>query len=102
MTTLTKTITYDDETKVFDVKITIPRRQRGPYTYGDGEWEQDAVAIHINDRAEEYALSQAAYLDYKDDLQCTQPIVFFDTKEEALYFAEKYGLTVEFARYNNP
>lgn len=90
-------INYNKETDSFEIHIVVPKTMRGKETYGDGDWEQDAVCVWINEKHLEYALCHTQYLDYKDSLQATQPIVYFDTKEEALAFSEKYNLQVEYA-----
>lgn len=81
-----------------DISITVPRTMKGEYTYGDGEWTAPAVCIFIDDRMEEYGLFHTQYLDYKDSLQATAPIAYFDSKEEALKVASEFGLSVEYAR----
>lgn len=95
-------INYNEATNAFEIHIVVPKTMRGTYTYGDesdGKWEQDAVCVWISDRTMEYGLFHTQYLDYKDSLQATSPIVYFETKEEALKFAEKHSLMVEYARY---
>lgn len=87
-------ITHNTKTDAFDILITIPRKQKGKYTYGDGEWEQDALCVVINEKYQEYTLNHTIYLDYKDSLQVGPTIVYFDNKQEALDFAEKYELLV--------
>lgn len=69
---------------------------RGTFTYGDGEWEQSAVCVLINKAHEEYALYHTQYLDYKDSLQATAPICYFDNEQEAEKFADEHDLPVEY------
>lgn len=92
-----KTITYNKEDEVFTVELVIPRSQTGEYTYGSGEWKQDAVCVWIDKKGYEFTLSHAMYLDYKDSLQATQPIFSFDSEQEAITFAKEYSLMVEYA-----
>lgn len=87
-------ITYNKETDTFDIHITLPRKKKGGYTYGDGEWEQDALCVVIDEKYQEYTLNHTIYLDYKDSLQAGQTIVYFNNKQEAIDFAEKYELMV--------
>ena len=94
-----KEIIYNKETDAFEVHLTIPRTQRGSYTYDDDvTWEQDAVCVCINDRMMDYSLNYMHYLDYKDALQATRPIIFFDSKEEAEAFAKNHKLMIEYSR----
>jgi hypothetical protein len=79
------------------ISLTVPRTKKGTYTYGDGEWTAPAACIFIDDHTEEYGLFHTQYLDYKDSLQATAPIAYFDSKEEALSAAEEFGLSVEYA-----
>lgn len=87
-------ITHNKETNTFDIHITLPHKQKGEYTYGDGEWERDALCVVINEKYQEYTLNRTIYLDYKDSLQAGQTIVYFDNEQEAIDFAEKYELMV--------
>jgi hypothetical protein len=89
-----KKITYEDGT--FTIALKVPRKMRGKYTYDDGEWEQDAVCVFIDNSREEYGLFHTQYLDYKDSLQATSPIIFFDSQKEAEEFAAKYRLMIEY------
>ena len=98
-------IEYNKETDEFLITITVPKTKRGKFTLdtmvgvNDGpEWEADAVCVWVNDRWGEYALYHTQYLDYKDSLQATAPIIHFETKEEALKFAEEHNLMVEYSR----
>ena len=87
-------ITADKE--FFYVSMKIPRFQRGSYTYDeDREYCVDNVSVFLDDDIHQYGLYKATYLDYKNSLQSTTPIFFFDTKEEAVEFAKKYNLMIE-------
>lgn len=92
----------------FTVTLTIPRKLTGRYTLDlmagieDGDtWEEDAVCVWINNAWDEYALHHTQYLDYKGSLQATNPIFHFDSQKEALDFAHKYGLMVEYSSRHN-
>jgi hypothetical protein len=80
------------------ITLTLPRYMKGTYTYGEGEWEEDALCVWINEKHEDYSLNHTQYLDYKDALQATSPIVHFDDMKEALTFAEKYNLPVQYSQ----
>lgn len=82
--------------KNLQISITVPLWMTGEYSYSYGKWEQPAVCIYINERMHEFGLFHTQYLDYKDSLQATAPIVHFDTREEALQVAEDFSLPVEF------
>jgi len=88
-------VKYKKET--FIVTLTFPRKMGGSYTYGEGKWEEDAVCIWIDEKRSEYSLNHTQYLDYKDSLQATSPIFYFDNKKEAENFAETYSLMTEYA-----
>lgn len=95
-----KEITYNDSENCFEVYMKIPRKQTGVHSLDESiKWEEDAVCIYINENMEEYGLFHTQYLDYKDSLQATQVITFFDSKQEALNFADKYNLMIEYS-YN--
>lgn len=79
------------------ITIRVPKMMKGTYTYGDGEWEEPAVCVWINSKQEDYSLNHTQYLDYKDSLQSTSPIIHFDNEQEAVMFAEKYNLPVEYS-----
>lgn len=100
-TTMVKTIRYDESMEEFIVTLHIPHKMRGTYTYGDGEWETDAVCVWIDNSRYEFGLYHTQYLDYKDSLQATAPIFYFDNEKEALQLAEKYGLMVEYGHNHN-
>ena len=70
---------------------------RGSVTYGEGEWIADSVIVRIDEHLDEYGLYHTQYLDYKDSLQATSPIAFFDSKEEAENAAKEHGLSIEYA-----
>ena len=73
----------------------------GTYIYNeDEEWEQDAVCVFINNHSCEYSLNNTQYLDYKDSLQTTSPIIYFDDEQEAIDFAAKYKLMIEYQVIN--
>ena len=92
------TIYYNPDTDNFEISITIPRMQTGTYTYDeDSTWEEYNVCVWINDRWCDYSLNHTQYLDYKDSLQATSPIVYFDSKEEAEAFANEHHLPVQYA-----
>lgn len=91
-------IHYNENNDTFEIKLVVYKTMRGKDTYGDGEWEQDAVCVWIDEPRMDYSLNHTQYLDYKDSLQATNPIVYFKTMKEALAFAEKYDLMVEYAR----
>lgn len=93
---MTTKITKENDN--LNISITVPLTMKGEYTYGDGEWEAPAVCIFIDEKRGEYGLFHTQYLDYKDSLQATAPIVFFDTKEEAMKVADDSSLPVQFAR----
>jgi hypothetical protein len=76
----------------------VPLMMKGQDTYGDGEWEAPAVCIFLNDRTAEYGLFHTQFLDYKDSLQATSPICFFETKEEAEKVGQEFGLAVLYAQ----
>lgn len=93
-------IKYKKETDSFEISLSVPKTMRGTYTYGDesdGEWEQDAVCVWINEPHQEYGLFHTQYLDYKGALQATSPIIYFKTMREALLFAEEHNLMIEYA-----
>ena len=91
-------IKYNKDTDSFEIFITVPRTQRGHYTYDEGSiWEQDAVCVWIDDAHMDYSLNHTQYLDYKDSLQATQPICFFYSKEEAEAFGKEHSLMIEYA-----
>lgn len=93
-----KTIAYNEDSDEFVITLVIPKTQRGTYMLDpEHTWEQDAVCVWVDKSIQEYALSQTQYLDYKDSLQATQPIIYFDTEEEALTFAKEHKLMVEFS-----
>ena len=79
------------------ISITVPLTMEGKYTYGEGEWTAPAVCVFIDENIQEYGLFHTQYLDYKDSLQATAPIVYFDSKEEALKTAEEFGLSIQYA-----
>lgn len=93
-------IIYNDSEKCFEVHMKIPHKMTGVHSLDENiKWEEDAVCIYINENMEEYGLFHTQYLDYKDSLQATQAIVFFNSKEEALDFGTKYNLMIEYS-YN--
>lgn len=94
---MTTDITYDKETDLFTIVLTVPKTMRGEYTYGDGEWIQDAVCVYIDENLQEFCLSHTQYLDYKGSLQATQPIIYFNEQKEAEDFAEEHDLMIEYA-----
>src|SRR3990167_6620391 len=78
-----------------ELVIRIPLTQKGSYTYGDGEWEvQNLIGVWVEKEngMGEGSLSQANYLDYKDDLQEGMPIVMFYEKEELVEVCRKYNI----------
>lgn len=79
------------------ITIDVPLTMSGEYTYGEGQWTAPAVCVWIDEKMEEYGLFHTQYLDYKDSLQATAPIVYFGSKEEALKTAEEFSLSVEYA-----
>ncbi|MBT9167802.1 MAG: hypothetical protein DDT19_01145 [Syntrophomonadaceae bacterium] len=83
-----------------EISLTIPLMMSGENTYGDGKWDAPAVCILINEEMDEYGLFHTQYLDYKDSLQATAPIIHFNTKEESLKIAEEFNLSVEYQRTN--
>lgn len=83
-----------------EISISVPLTITGPETYGDGEWSAPGVIVVINDKTEEYALYHTQFLDYKDSLQATSPIVYFESKEAAMEAAETLGLGIEFHDYS--
>lgn len=97
-----KTIKYDAEMDEFVINLHVPRTMRGKDTYGDGEWEQDAVCVWIDNSTQEFGLWNTVYLDYKDSLQATYPIIYFDSQQEAIDFATKHRLMIEYgSKYNH-
>lgn len=96
-----KEITYDKETTTFHINLEVPRKMKGDYTYGEGQWEQDAVCVYIDKSREEYGLFHTQYLDYKDSLQATAPIIHFNSQKEAENFAVEYGLMIEYGSNHN-
>ena len=82
------------------ISITVPRFMNGKHTYGDGEWTAPALCVYINEKTQEHGLFHTQYLDYKDSLQATWPVVYFSSKVEALKAAEDFGLSVMFAPTN--
>lgn len=95
---MNREIIYNEATDSFEIKLIVPKTMTGANTYDEGTWEQDAVCVWIDEARLEYALCHTQYLDYKSSLQSTQPIIYFDEMKEALEFAEKYDLMVEYAR----
>lgn len=77
--------------------IEVPLEMSGDYTYGEGIWTAPAVCVRIDDHLGDYGLFHTQYLDYKDSLQATAPIAYFDSKKEALEVAERFNLSVEYA-----
>lgn len=89
-----RTVDFDGDT--FKVTLEFKKEMSGTYMYDpDIEWTVDAVIVYINHDRYEYLLCHTQYLDYKDSLQATQPIIYFDNYEEAISFAEQYGLNIE-------
>lgn len=96
---MTQSITSTKDT--FEIHISVPKKMTGTYMYNEDEtWEQSAVCVWIDKDRGEYGLYHTQYLDYKDSLQATHPIVFFESIEEAIVFAKKNNLAVEYA-YNS-
>lgn len=92
-----KTIAYNEDSDEFVITLVIPKTQRGTYMLDpEHTWEQDAVCVWIDRSRGDYALAHAHYLDYKDSLQATAPIIYFVTEKEAVSFAEKYKLMIEY------
>lgn len=78
------------------IEIDVPLTMKGTYMFDkDEEWEKPAICVRIKERYEEYSLNHMCYLDYKDSLQTTAPIVHFDSKEEVMEVARKFNLPVE-------
>ena len=101
-TSMIKTIRYDEAMDEFVINLHVPKTQRGTYTYDDDmEWEVDAVCVWIDNSRLEYGLFHTQYLDYKDSLQATSPIIFFDTQEEAERFAKTHSLMIEYGSGHN-
>jgi hypothetical protein len=95
---MTKTIKYDESKDEFVITLHVPKHMEGTYTYDpDITWQQTAVCVFINNSHEEYTLSHTQYLDYKDSLQATQSIIYFDTQKEAEDFAHEHGLMIEYS-----
>jgi hypothetical protein len=80
-----------------EISITVPLTITGTGTYGNDEWSAPGVVVYIDRSRDEFALYHTQYLDYKDSLQATSPIAFFDSEEEALKVAKEFGLGVEYA-----
>lgn len=98
-------ISYNEQDETFEIHITVPRYQSGVNTIesmydepNPSTWTADNVCVWIRPSHLEFALSLTQYLDYKDSLQATQPICYFDSQKEAEAFAEKYGLMIEYSR----
>lgn len=99
-TYMIKTIHYDEATDEFVINLHVPKTMRGtcyPYEDDGEQWEQDAVCVWIDNSRFEYGLYHTQYLDYKDSLQATSPIIFFDTQEEAERFAKTHSLMIEYS-----
>jgi hypothetical protein len=93
-----KHISYDSSSDQFIVTMVIPKHMTGTYTYDETEeWKMPAVSVFIDRKFSEYSLNNTMYLDYKDSLQSTSPILYFDDEHEAVSFAEKHGLMVEYS-----
>ena len=89
---------YNETEETIEVKLTIPRYQRGQYTYDpEVTYCVDNVCVYINYDMCDYSLCTVNYLDYKDSQQVGGPIITFETEEEAIKFAEKFSLFVEFS-----
>ncbi len=82
-----------------EISIAVPLTITGHDTYGDGKWSAPGIVVGINKRLDEYALFHTQFLDYKDSLQATSPIAYFDSEEEALKVAEEFGLQVHHLDY---
>lgn len=81
----------EEKDGVLHISLTIPKWMTGTYQYDEEKkYKVPAVCVVINKDHDEYYLSHTMYLDYKDSLQSTQPIFYFDTEEEAREFVEKY------------
>lgn len=92
-----KNIFYNKDTDEFVITLNVPRKMSGSYTYDeDNTWVQDAVCVWIDNSHYDYGLYNTQYLDYKDSLQATTPIIHFDSQKEAEEFAEKYKLMIEY------
>lgn len=80
-----------------ELVVRIPLTQKGTYTYGDGEWEQDNLIGVWCENANgmgEGSISLLNYLDYKDDLQEGMPLVMFYDREELLEACKEIGIEV--------
>lgn len=78
-----------------EISITVPLTITGHETYGDGEWKAPGVVVVYEMEADEWALYHTQFLDYKDALQATQPIAYFEDEKEAMKAAEEFGLQVQ-------
>lgn len=63
-----------------ELVLRLPIKEKGTYTYGDGEYEVDSLCgLKWGD---EYSIASMNYLDYKDDFQAGMPIIMLEDKEE--------------------
>ena len=71
--------------------------QSGKYTYGDGKWKvRNLLGIIAGD---EMTISQASYLDYKDDLQEGAPLLhYYGDKEDFIKLCKKLDIDI----WNHP
>jgi hypothetical protein len=76
-------MTFEKDEKNLIIKL--PLLQEGNDTYGDGKWKaQNFVIVKTWDKKLDdwdYTISGANYLDYKDDLQESMPIIHLSEKE---------------------
>ena len=77
-----------------EVSITVPLTITGPDTYGDGEWSAPGVVVVYEQKIDEWALYHTQFLDYKDALQPTMSIAYFESEEEARKVADEFGLQI--------
>jgi hypothetical protein len=95
-----KEIEFNDVLQEFIITLHVPKEMSGHYTHNEYmKWTEQAVCVYINEQYSEYSLNHSVYLDYKDSLQVGQPIIYFDTREEAEEFASKYKINISYNGY---
>ena len=78
-----------------EVSITVPLTITGSVTYGEGEWSAEGVVVVHERKSDQWALYHTQFLDYKDALQATMPIAYFESEEEARKAAEEFDLQIQ-------
>lgn len=82
-----------------ELVLRIPLKEKGTYTYGDGEYEVDSLCGL--DWGGEYSIAFLNYLDYKNDYQVGMPIIMLEDKERWEEVCKKFNLMkFEYSRCN--